>query len=1339
MQSPLVDYVRSVARRAPADRRRTLRNRRRSFNGRVIEALEGRVLLHANAVEDAEHVEVFGSHDLQTGAITGGLVPDSSMTDVSVQSGDWSQASTWSNGVPTNFANVLITRNTTVTISSDVSDGGTVAIHALRVDGTLRFNPTLAPLPAGQTYQGYQTEKLLVDTIIVESAWTEHVTTATGPSTIAISAGTLDIGDPAVYNPDGLTLKTPATSVDPHIQVDIEFADNGPVDSTALAAWSGSTPTMSNAAWDPYQFSRGLISHGNVNIAGAEVQSYVSVPSLTKGTYQIVLSSHPTGWQVGDTLVITGTTPMTSTGGTGDENASIAQITDNTDGSTTVFFNVIPPATSTGTSGATPASTTTTTTPTYKGLAHDHIAPDFGSIYVADVTRNVDFRSQNVSSIMDRGHVMFMHYDDVHIDGAGFYGLGRTDKADPIDDVTVSVDTPTMNALKSNPNYPIPTGDFYQTVTDPTTGITITTTTLMTTDVIDQKTGLRVMSAVPDSNGNLIPLYTDPAKGSAVVAVPPSGVTTGLPPLYMTNPDGTSTPVTDIRTSSAGLTPLYQTDASGNKLPVLDQSGKQVTDSLGNPEYILLYATTVSRTGLNPRGRYAVHFHRTGNSYSDTPVTINDSAVVDSTGWGIVNHSSYVNVTNNVVYNATGAAYVTEAGDEIGSFTGDLAISSRGGGGSAEGRPLVQDFGQEGVGFWLQGGDLSLSHDIAIGQHASGFVFFPVGLNQAGLGVTQIPYANLSQPVKDALYAASPGIKKAVDAYNAAITAGTTPAPAPVMVPDGEVPLLQFDSNTAYGDGDPLETWFSLLDFTGNSDVRAGNSALQTQVSNFKVWNSGGGIFDPYTNSLKFDHITILGNIANPGGTAFGRNDVTANLTYHDVTAKGWGIGINVPVNGVNNITGGTFDDLKGIYITTANDKGRVVNIADGTNPADPILFQHDLMSTTTTRTTAPVTTTSTVNGTTVTKTVNVTTTSTTTSPRPQWDIYLQTNYNPKLLDITTFFNPDVIRLGIVLYQGQQLYYNEQASNYTPFPSTVQTDTSLFGPQAASYIPAELIDKTEQTLWDTYGLAIGGIVAPASATHVDRIYGLVGPAATYLTPLQLLSAKYTEYNKDPASPGDYTLKYRYWDPNHISTAVATLGQVIPAWVTVVESVPRKLHEGWNVLTVTLPSTIDTNHNPNYRTLLVYGDDTPPTFQLDTSTSPLVINLADVHNGSTYTVKGQIVDASFGTKLFQTSFALNDPTHVFAAYLTNPDGTISTTVDPNHLLLEFVISDLAGNKYTVIITVTVTNDAPLLRDIGQKTISVYISSATYANVIQVIDTREVTPLGVVDPTKQTTTP
>ena len=108
-------------------------------------------------------------------------------------------------------------------------------------------------------------------------------------------------------------------------------------------------------------------------------------------------------------------------------------------------------------------------------------------------------------------------------------------------------------------------------------------------------------------------------------------------------------------------------------------------------------------------------------------------------------------------------------------------------------------------------------------------------------------------------------------------------------------------------------------------------------------------------------------------------------------------------------------------------------------------------------------------------------------------------DFDPKDRDITKLFNPDVIRLGTVMHNGKQLYYFEQAANYVPFKSG----------EAASYVPAELLDKTNQQLMDQYGLSIGGIVAPANATTDPKIRALIGDPSTYLPDLVLRSRKYT--------------------------------------------------------------------------------------------------------------------------------------------------------------------------------------------------------------------------------------
>ena len=108
-------------------------------------------------------------------------------------------------------------------------------------------------------------------------------------------------------------------------------------------------------------------------------------------------------------------------------------------------------------------------------------------------------------------------------------------------------------------------------------------------------------------------------------------------------------------------------------------------------------------TGTNPRARYAVHFHRTGTVNNGDPAIVHGSVVDGSPGWGFVNHSSYVDMSDNVAFDAFGAGFVAEAGDEIGSFTRNIAIGSKGSGEETDARQAIQDFGHEGDGFWFQG------------------------------------------------------------------------------------------------------------------------------------------------------------------------------------------------------------------------------------------------------------------------------------------------------------------------------------------------------------------------------------------------------------------------------------------------------------------------------------------------------------------------------------------------------------------------------------------------------------------------------------------------------------
>ena len=149
-----------------ADYRRRRQLPRSSSRVSRLEALEARLLLHSSPVLDAEHLAVFGARDVTTGVITGGLVPDSSLTYISVPGTapeKWSDASTWRyvgpalaagiapSPIPGLGANVLISTGSVVIVDAQFNS----SLHTIRDDGTLRFDPHANTL-------------LSVDTIIVE-------------------------------------------------------------------------------------------------------------------------------------------------------------------------------------------------------------------------------------------------------------------------------------------------------------------------------------------------------------------------------------------------------------------------------------------------------------------------------------------------------------------------------------------------------------------------------------------------------------------------------------------------------------------------------------------------------------------------------------------------------------------------------------------------------------------------------------------------------------------------------------------------------------------------------------------------------------------------------------------------------------------------------------------------------------------------------------------------------------------------------------------------------------------------------------------------------------------
>lgn len=413
------------------------------------------------------------------------LVPRAEATHVAVANGDWFDPSTWHEGrIPGADAKVLIPRGVSVTYDGE-SDA---SLFTLRVDGLLSF--------ATDT-----DTKMVIDTLVVS------------PS------GKLEIG-------------TEENPVEAGVDAQIIIADNGDIDVN----------------WDPGLLSRGILSHGAVEIHGAEKTAFLAVAEAPMaGDRVIELSEIPTGWQVGDKLVLTGTHKQ---GWTWDNAARRVVYRESEDEEVTI----------TGIDG--------TRITLDRPLNFDHDAPrEDLAAYVANMTRNITVTSESGedSAVHHRGHVMFMHSDDVDVRYAAFTDLGRTDKSEPAFDI--------------------------------------------------------------------------------------------------------------------GTVSSVQADS-------------------------------------NVKGRYSLHFHKTGTLDQENPAIALGNVVDGSPGWGFVHHSSHADFIDNVAFDVFGAAYAAEDGDETGSWLHNIAIRSQGiGYGDSTAKEMSDvarhDNGRTGDGFFFAGRLVEAADNVA--------------------------------------------------------------------------------------------------------------------------------------------------------------------------------------------------------------------------------------------------------------------------------------------------------------------------------------------------------------------------------------------------------------------------------------------------------------------------------------------------------------------------------------------------------------------------------------------------------------------------------------------------
>jgi hypothetical protein len=370
---------------------------------------------------------------------------------------------------------------------------------------------------------------------------------------------------------------------------------------------------------------------------------------------------------------------------------------------------------------------------------------------------------------------------------------------------------------------------------------------------------------------------------------------------------------------------------------------------------------------------------------------VKGSAVVDSPGWGYVNHSSYVDMIENVAYDVRGAAFASEVGDEIGGFYGNMAIGSSGSGQEPNAREHLNDFGHQGDGFWFQGAGVSVVGNISAGNQGHAFAYYTRGLYENGVQA-RFPSANLSNPA----------------------IAGGEPT-----IDIGLVPVTNFSGNVGYASAVGLLVRYHL------------QGATHGQPSLFrdsKFWNNPLGVGLHYAQHSVLRNLTIA---RVPDGThTYGvdADIIEGHIVYDNLTVTGYHTGIELPRWGDNVVSGGTFNNThQDILIPSAALHDRTLLIT-GLTGTPRITFSDEF------------------------------------EPAPNNNSFL-------------YFVKDRVTLNFGPIQSKRVYYWRQQANAIPFP-TPRPD-----------VPPAYVGLTNQQLWNSFGKALGGEIAPANVYTLPYISG----------------------------------------------------------------------------------------------------------------------------------------------------------------------------------------------------------------------------------------------------------
>ncbi|MGQ0634379.1 MAG: G8 domain-containing protein [Planctomycetaceae bacterium] len=291
----------------------------------------------------------------------------------------------------------------------------------------------------------------------------------------------------------------------------------------------------------------------------------------------------------------------------------------------------------------------------------------------------------------------------------------------------------------------------------------------------------------------------------------------------------------------------------------------------------------------NPRGRYALHFHKNGPDLDGMERRVFGCVALGTPGWLYVNHLSRVCFQHNVGYKFGGACFTGEEGHETGCIRSNVAIrpTARPKGffsddrGTAD-KPL-SDWGHNGEAIFLLGGGIETSGNISTGNPDFAFVTGGDGFKDPKTrAITMFDTANI------------PGYS------------GTATQILPKEVPQIHSGFQCFGAKFGF------VSW-TLNGNPGPAVPKVGKS----RFSDFKIESEKFGLGQTYQSHVDFVRCKFVCTKKGSQETAITHTGVNGNIGFDGCETYGFLTGLQAANHSANFIKNCKFQAATGILVTS--------------------------------------------------------------------------------------------------------------------------------------------------------------------------------------------------------------------------------------------------------------------------------------------------------------------------------------------------------------------------------------------------------------------------------------